>query len=114
MRFAVLVAVVPEQDEEKAVATAKAAGAGSVTIMKGRGQGLEEQKTFFGLTYEGAESVLLFVLERRLAVRVLKSLHTELDLQHSDGYAFTFPVEHLAGINFKELSHFEESVKEEI
>ncbi|MFA9461786.1 transcriptional regulator [Thiohalorhabdus methylotrophus] len=114
MRFSVLVAVVPEADEDKALASAKEAGAGSVTVLKGRGQGLEEQKTFFGLTYEGAESVLLFVLERRLSVRVLKNLHTDLDLQHSDGYAFSFPVEHLAGINFKELSHFEESVKEEL
>ena len=114
MRFAALVAVVPEEHEEKAVDTAKQAGAGSVTILKGRGQGLEEQKTFFGLTYEGAESVLLFVLERRLSVRVLKHLHTRLDLENSDGFAFTLPVEHLAGINFKELSRFEESVKDEI
>ncbi len=85
-----------------------------MTVLRGRGQGLEEQKTFLGLTYEGAESVLLFVLERRLSVEVLKHMQTALDLPHSDGFAFTFPVEHLAGITFKELSHFEESVKEEI
>ena len=114
MRFSVLVAVVPEEEENRAIDSAKRAGAGSVSIFRARGQGLEEQKTFFGLTYEGAESILLFVLERRLSVWVLKSLHTDLDLQNSNGYAFTFPVEHLAGINFKELSHFEESVKEEI
>jgi hypothetical protein len=114
MRFSCLVAIVPEEHEEKAIRTAKEAGAGSVSIIQARGQGLEERKTFFGLTYEGAQSLLVFVLERKLSLRVLKELQRELDLGDSDGIAFTAPVDHIAGINIQELSRFEESVKEEL
>lgn len=115
MKFSVLVAVVPEEMEDKAVDTAKQAGAGSVTLLQGRGLGLEERKTFFGLTYERSESVLLFVLERRLSVHVLKELHTRLGLAGQDsGFAFTLPLEHLAGIDVAELNRFEETVEKDV
>lgn len=114
MRFSCLVAILPEEHEEKAIRTAKKAGAGSVSILQARGQGLEERKTFFGLTFEGSQSVLFFVLERKLSLRVLKALQRELDLGESDGLTFTLPIEHLAGINTQELSQFEESLKDDL
>ena len=80
MKFAVLVAILAEDLEEKAIDSAKQAGAGGVTILGGRGIGTQEKKTFFGLTYEGSQSVLVFVLEKKLSVAVLKRLTKDLDL----------------------------------
>lgn len=108
MKFAALVAVLAEDLEEAAIDSARRAGAGGVTILGGRGIGSEEKKTFFGLTYEGSQSVLLFVLERKLSVHVLKRLSRDLELEsNSKGVVFTLPLEHIAGIDTQQLERFE-------
>lgn len=115
MKFAALVAVLAEDMEEAAIDSARQAGAGGVTILGGRGIGSEEKKTFFGLTYEGNQSVLLFVLEKKLSVRVLKALSRDLELDHnSKGVVFTLPLEHIAGIDLQQLERFESQLLPEI
>lgn len=115
MRFSALVAVLAEDLEEKAIDTAKAAGAGGVTLLDARGIGAEEKKTFFGLTYEGSQSVLLFVLERALALKVMKALTQELELaEHSRGVVFTLPIEHIAGLENRQMQRFQENVKDDL
>ncbi len=115
MRFSMLVTVVPEELEDDAVDIAKRAGAGGVTIINSRGIGLEEKKTFLGLSLEGKESILFFVLERSLSIKVMKALNKELELDKEErGFAFTIPIEHIAGINRKELELFQKEITEEI
>jgi len=115
MKFSVLVAIVSEELEDKAIDIAKKAGAGGVTIIHGTGIGLKEKKIFFGLTYEGRESILIFVLERKLSLEVLKALDRELELEKEDhGLAFVIPIEHLAGINREEILKFQEKLKNEL
>ncbi|WP_018233809.1 P-II family nitrogen regulator [Thioalkalivibrio thiocyanodenitrificans] len=115
MKFAVLVAILAEELEEKAIDAAKQAGAGGVTILDARGIGSEEKKTFFGLTYEGSQSVLVFVLEKKLSVSVLKRITRDLDLAStSKGVVFTIPLEHIAGIDVGQIERFEERIKDDI
>ncbi|PKM30780.1 MAG: transcriptional regulator [Gammaproteobacteria bacterium HGW-Gammaproteobacteria-11] len=115
MKFSVLVAMLAEDLEEQAIEVAKAAGAGGMTILNGRGLGAEQKKTFFGLTYEGSQSVLILVLEKKLSLRVMKRLVAELDLNnHSRGVVFTLPLEHIAGIDHRQIEQFEELIKNEI
>ncbi len=115
MKFSVLVAILAEELEEKAIDVAKRAGAGGVTIVGARGIGAKEKKTFFGLTYEGSQSVLIFVLERKLSLAVLKDLCDALDLRRqSKGVVFTIPLEHIAGIDLSQIHQFEERIKDEI
>lgn len=115
MKFAVLVAILAEDLEEQAIDSAKKAGAGGVTILDGRGIGTKEKKTFFGLTYEGSQSVLVFVLEKKLSVKVLKQLTKDLDLaSHSKGVVFTIPLEHIAGIDTAQVQRFESQIKDEL
>ena len=115
MRFAALIAMLADDLEEKAIDIAKRAGAGGVTIMDARGIGGEAKKTFFGLTYEGSQSVLLFVLERKLSLTVMKAITKELDLaNHSKGVIFTIPLEHIAGIDTGQISRFQETLKDDI
>ncbi len=114
MKFSIVVAIVAETLEDKAVDIAKENGAGGVTLLKSRGMGLNEKKTFFGLTYERAESVLMFILERRMSIKIMKALTQQLKLEeHGNGIIFTLPIEHLAGIPSAQLELFENQIKME-
>jgi hypothetical protein len=115
MKFSVLVAILAEELEEQAIDVARRSGAGGVTILGAKGIGAKEKKTFFGLTVEGSQSVLVFVLEKKLSVQVLKNLSLELDLQTSSrGVVFTLPLEHIAGIDLTQIHQFEDRIKDEI
>jgi len=113
MKFIALIAVIQDKDEEAAIKVAKEAGAGSVTILHGKNIGLEEKKVFFGLTLEENVSVLLFVLPRRLSMKVMKALRTTFDLDNHEnsGLAFTIPLSHVAGLDTQELHKFEDNIK---
>lgn len=115
MKFATLIAILPEGLEAKAIDVAKQAGAGGVTVVDARGIAAEHKRTFWGLTYEGSQSVLLFVLERKLSVQVLKALAEALGLKEgSKGVVFTVPLEHIAGLAIGQIERFEERIKDEI
>lgn len=115
MKFSLLVAMVPDDVENKAIELAKQEGAGGMTIVTGRGLANETRKTFFGLTFEGNQSVLLAVLEKRLSLRVLKSIQTLLvGEHHSKGLVFTLPIEHIGGLDLEQVAKFEQQIKSEI
>ncbi|WP_200763672.1 P-II family nitrogen regulator [Nitrosophilus alvini] len=115
MKFSVLVAIVDNELEEKAIEIAKQNGAGGVTILNGRGRGLKEKKIFFGLTYEGTQSILLFILEKKISVDVMKAMIKELELKkEGNGIVFSLPVEHIAGIDVSQLSKFKDYVINDI
>ncbi len=115
MKFAVLVAILADDLEEKALEIARKAGAAGVTILDARGIGAQEKKTFFGLTYEGSQSVLVFVLEKKLSLTVLKKLTEQLNLRtESKGVVFTLPLEHIAGIDTSQIQRFEQRIKDDI
>ncbi|MCP1675414.1 hypothetical protein J2T57_002564 [Natronocella acetinitrilica] len=115
MKFAVLVAILADDLEEQAIDSARSAGAGGVTILDARGMGGEEKKTFLGLTYEGSQSALVFVLERKLSVAVLKRMTRDLDLASSSkGVVFTVPIEHIAGIDLAQVEQFESRILDQL
>ena len=113
MKFTALVAIIQDKDEEKAIEVAKEAGAGSVTILHGKNIGLKEKKVFFGLTLEENVSVLLFVLPRKLSMKIMRTLRKEFDLDNPEnsGMTFTIPLSHVAGLDTEELHQFEDNIK---
>ena len=113
MKFTALVAIIEDKDEEAAIDVAKQAGAGGVTIIHGKNIGLEEKKVFFGLTLEENVSVLLFILPRKLSMKVMKAIRVELNLDSSTngGLIFTLPLSHVAGLDINELHKFEHDIK---
>ncbi len=114
MKFVALVAIVGEEREEEAIKIAKEAGAGAVTILRGRNLGLKEKKIFFGLTLEENVSLLLFILPRKISMRIMKELKEGMDMQSDDNssLAFTVPLGHVAGLNIEELHKFENEIKQ--
>lgn len=113
MRFIALIAIVQDEDEEKAIEVAKEAGAGATTILHGRNIGLKEKKVFFGLTLEENVSILLFILPKRLSIKIMKALRKELDLDNHENSSlvFTMSLSHVAGLNNDELHQFERDIK---
>ena len=112
MKFALLVLIVAQDLEERAIDIARDAGAGGVTLLDARGIGSQQRKSFFGLTYEGSQTIMLCVLERKLSLHVMKTLTQELELsRHSRGVVFTVPLDHIAGIDVGQIEQFEERIK---
>lgn len=116
MKFSALVAIVPEEQEQECIDSARELGAGGITIMSGRGISNNAKKTFFGLTYEGSQSVLLMVLEKGLSLQVLKSIQHLLMPAGNDsqGLVFTVPLEHLGGIDVSQFQKFEQHLKDNL
>ena len=112
MKFTAIVVITPTDLEDTAIRVAQRAGATGVTILTGKGIGGELKKTFFGLTFEGAQSVLLMVVGTHLATPILKALHEILvDGKNSHGLAFNVPIEHLTGIDTRQVVKFEEYMR---
>ncbi|KAA0012546.1 transcriptional regulator [Billgrantia pellis] len=115
MKFSLLVAIVPEDIEQQCIDAATEAGAVGMTLMSGRGIGGERKKTFFGLTYEGSQSIMLMTLERSLSLKVLKAIRQVLNPMGDDsrGLVMTLPVEHLGGIDMAQIKRFEERLRQD-
>ena len=112
MKFTAVVVIAPPDLEDTAIEVAQRAGATGATILEGKDIGGQQKKTFFGLTFEGSQSVLLMVVGTHLATPILKALHEILvDEGHSHGIAFNVPIEHLTGIDARQVVKFEEYMR---
>lgn len=116
MKFSILVAIVPEEIEQHAIDTARELGAGGITVMPARGISNATKKTFFGLSYDGSQSVLLMVLEKGLSLQVLKAIQKLLmpDNVDSKGLVFTLPLEHLGGIDTSQIDKFQQHLRDSL
>ncbi|WP_417581973.1 P-II family nitrogen regulator [Nitrincola sp.] len=117
MKFSVLTAIVSEDYEQKVIDGSRELGAGGITLLSGRGIGSDAKKTFFGMTYEGSQSIIIMVLEKGLSLEILKSIQTiivDKENNNSHGVVFTLPLEHLGGIDLSQLAKFEQHLKENL
>lgn len=114
MKFSAIVVIAPEELEQQAIDDAKAAGATGITILSGRGIGGEVKKTFFGMTFEGSQSVLLMVVAKHLSMPILKKMQQILVTEgKSRGIAFTVPIDHLTGLDMGQVMKFEQHLREQ-
>ncbi|CAM5191284.1 P-II family nitrogen regulator [Alishewanella longhuensis] len=114
MKFSAIVVIAPEELEQQAIDDAKAAGATGITILSGRGIGGEVKKTFFGMTFEGSQSVLLMVVAKHLSMPILKKMQQILVVEgKSRGIAFTVPIDHLTGLDMGQVMKFEQHLREQ-
>lgn len=116
MKFSALVAIVPDDLEQTTIDTARELGAGGITLLHGRGISNSAKKSFFGMTFDGSQSVLLMVLEKGLSLDILKAVQHILVSPdgNSQGIVFTLPLEHLAGIDLNQVNKFEQHVKDNL
>jgi nitrogen regulatory protein PII len=101
VHFKLIIAFVEDDKTDLVLETARKCGAkGATVINNARGEGLNQSKTFFGLTLETQRDVLLFLVEERLSRYILEEIAkvAEFDSKPGIGIAFQIDVEDTIGI----------------
>ena len=102
MHFKLIIAFVEDEVTEKVMRAGRDAGATGVTIIgNARGEGMKEQKTFFGLTLETQRDVLLFLVEEHLSRDILETISEigGFDEEPGTGIAIQLDVEDALGVS---------------
>ena len=112
MRFNIILASVKSPLTDEIVDAAKAAGATGATIIPGRGTGIHEAKSFFGLVLEDQTDIIMFLVEEHIVEGILDAIKTAGRFSEpGTGIAFVLPVEQVIGIE-SQLERFKEEVRE--
>ncbi len=101
MHFKLILAFVEDSKTDEVMEAARTAGAtGATVINHARGEGLQQKKTFFGLSLETQRDVLLFLVEEHLSRQILETLCEvgEFDSSPGTGIAIQIDVEDAVGV----------------
>jgi nitrogen regulatory protein PII len=95
------------------VDAAKAVGATGATIIPGRGTGMREAMTFFGLALEDQTDIVMFLLEEHLVKPVLEAIREAGEFHKpGTGIAFVLPIEQVIGME-SQIERFKEEVRDQ-
>jgi nitrogen regulatory protein PII len=116
MHFKLIIALVEDSKTETVLEAARTAGAtGSTVINQARGEGLEKNKTFFGLNLETQRDAILFLVEEHLSRHILETIADigEFEEQPGTGIAFQIDVEDAVGVSHQ-IEELTSIVEEEL
>jgi len=102
MHFKLIIALVEDTETDEIMSAARQAGATGATILSGaQGEGLNPQRTFFGLSLETHRNMLMFIVEEHLSKAVLERIADVGGFENKpgSGVAFTLNVEDTVGLN---------------
>ena len=102
MHFKMIMVFVDDDKTDAVLEAAREAGAtGSTVINNARGEGLKQNKTFFGLTLDSQRDVLVFLVEEHLSRHIFEQIGRAGDFDESPGtgIAFQMDVEDAVGVN---------------
>ena len=108
MHFKLIVVFVEDEKTDAVMDAAREAGATGATIINNaRGEGMNRNKTFFGLTLETQRDVLLFLVEEHLSRKILEEIGRvgHFDDEPGTGIAVQIDIEDAVGVRhqIKEL-----------
>jgi len=112
MRFKLIMALVDDSETDAVLEAGRRAGATGATIITScRGEGLQPEKTFLGLSLTGQRDILLFLVEEHLSRVILEEIATvgAFEERSGTGIAFQLAIEDAVG-----LSHQIEEIQHEI
>ena len=116
MHFKLIVAFVEDNKSDAIMNAAREAGAtGCTVINNARGEGLNEKKTFMGLTLATQRDVLIMLVETHLSRHILEHIGEvgEFDAKPGTGIAVLIDVEDAVGI-MHQAQELEEIVEENL
>lgn len=116
MRFKLIIALVEDHKTDKVMNAARESGAtGATVISQARGEGLEQVKTFLGLSLETQRDMLLFLVEEHLSRHILERIEEvgEFDKKTGTGIAFQIDVEDAVGVSHQ-IRQLSEVVEEQL
>ena len=113
MHFKLILAFVEDSKTADIMEAAREAGAtGCTVITNARGEGIKENKTFFGLALAAQRDVILLLVEQHLSRHILEHIGNvgEFDAKPGTGIAVVLDVEDAVGVlhQAKELSEIVE------
>jgi hypothetical protein len=101
MHFKLIIAFVEDDVTEKVMKEARMAGATGATIINhARGEGINRQRTFFGMQLESQRDVLLFVVEEHLCRKILERIANiaGFDKEPGKGIAIQIDIQDAVGV----------------
>lgn len=110
MHFKLIIVFIEDDKTDQILDVARKTGAKGATIINNaRGEGIEQSKTFFGLTLDSQRDVLLFLVEEHLSRYILEKIAKvgEFDSKPGTGIALQIDVEDAIGVmhQIDELTH---------
>lgn len=116
MHFKLIIALVEDDKTQHVLDAARAEGATGATIInQARGEGVEPQKTFFGLSLETQRDMLMFLVEEHLSRKILEKIAQvgRFDDESGAGIAFQINVEDAVGVSHQ-VSQLTKLVEDEL
>ncbi|NQY36176.1 MAG: P-II family nitrogen regulator [Alteromonadaceae bacterium] len=116
MQFKLIIAFVEDDVTEKVMKEARRAGATGATIINNaRGEGINRQRTFFGMQLETQRDVLLFVVEQHLCRKILERIAkiAGFDEEPGKGIAIQINIEDAVGVAHQ-IERLKGKVEEEL
>jgi nitrogen regulatory protein PII len=116
VKFKGIIALVDDELTDRVIDAARESGAtGCTTISSARGEGLQPERTFFGLNLEAQRDVILFIVEQHLSRHILERIAEvgEFDRNVGSGVAFQFDLEDVVGLT-SQLDTIEEEIGDQI
>ena len=99
IHFQLIVTIIPHGDCNPLINAAKKAGAEGVTIIQGRGSGINESGTFLGIPIEPEKDILLILIDSSKTDAVMSALVEAGKLDRpGHGIAFVLDVPKVTGI----------------
>jgi nitrogen regulatory protein PII len=116
MHFKLIIALVEDSTTDKVLEAARAAGAtGSTVINHARGEGVNQSKTFLGLTLDTQRDVLLLLVEEHLSRSILEKISEagQFDEEPGSGIAFQIDIEDAVGVSHQ-IKTLSQVIEEEL
>lgn len=116
MKFKLIVAMVADSKTADVTQAARKAGAtGCTVITSAHGEGLNPPKTFLGLTLEGQDDVILFLVEQHLSRHILETIARagRFDEEVGSGIAFQIDIEDAVGLT-SQLPTIQSEIEDQI
>ncbi len=116
MHFKLIIAFVEDSVTDAVLEATRRAGAtGSTVINQARGEGVEQTRTFLGLTLDTQRDVLLLLVEEHLSRTILETIAEvgRFDEKSGSGIALQIDVEDAVGVSHQ-IRALSRVVEEEI
>jgi len=103
MTTSLLIAIVTDESSDSAISIAEREGIRGATILPASGISQVPLKTFFGLTFQAAMTIIFWIADTETANRTVRKLKDELNLDSpQQGLAFTLTIDQLFGLKLGE------------
>ena len=116
MKFKLVVALVDNSETDAVLECGRRAGATGATIITScRGEGLQPEKTFLGLSLTGQRDILLFVVEEHRSRSILEEIATggAFDEKSGSGIAVQLDIEDAVGLSHQ-IQEIQHEIEDEI